>query len=222
MDGPTRQERAAATRGHLLASARGLFAERGYRGTSVAAITDAAATAHGTFYLYFRNKDDVFGVVLTELLDDLYRHSFVPFEELGDHFDVEQNRERIAAFVGVFAADAGLWRAVLEAVLASPAVEAQWLAHRSRFHDDLAARLRRFQALGALRPFDAGGVALALGGMLEWYVFSGVVFASPDPLIASDDVVDLLSDLWVRALGLVVPPRPPNGRLAHRFVPPAP
>ena len=184
-----------------MAAARAVFAERGYRGASVAAITDVAATAHGTFYLYFPNKEAIFGEVLTDLLDELYRHSFVPFEELGDHFDPKQNRERIAAFISVFAAEAGLWRAVLDAVLASPAIEAQWIEHRSRFHDNLAHRFRRFQELGTMRPFDADGVARALGGMLEWYVFSGVVFASSDPLKASDEVVDLLSDLWTRALG---------------------
>ena len=59
MAGVKRQERAAATQSQLLEAAREVFCERGYQATSVAAITDAASTAHGTFYLYFRNKEDV-------------------------------------------------------------------------------------------------------------------------------------------------------------------
>ena len=45
----------------------------------------------------------------------------------------------------VFAAEARLWRAVLEAVLASPAIEAQWIEHRLRFHENLASRFRRLR-----------------------------------------------------------------------------
>ena len=57
----------------LLEAAREVFAERGYQATSVAAITDAASTAHGTFYLYFRNKEDVFAQLMATAMDELYR-----------------------------------------------------------------------------------------------------------------------------------------------------
>ena len=48
-----RQAQAAATQEQLLRAARGVFAARGYKDTTVGAITKAANTAHGTFYLYF-------------------------------------------------------------------------------------------------------------------------------------------------------------------------
>lgn len=49
-----RQKRAVATSEQLLIAAREVFQTNGFQGTTVGAITDAAATAHGTFYLYFR------------------------------------------------------------------------------------------------------------------------------------------------------------------------
>jgi AcrR family transcriptional regulator len=44
-----RQLQAAATQEQLLAAARDVFEEKGYQATTVGAITDRAATAHGTF-----------------------------------------------------------------------------------------------------------------------------------------------------------------------------
>jgi len=43
----------------LLAAAHGVFAERGYHGTRVDDIVDAAGVSHGAFYRYFKNKDDL-------------------------------------------------------------------------------------------------------------------------------------------------------------------
>lgn len=209
MDGPKRQQRAEATRRHLLAAAHTVFVARGYHGASVAAITDEAATAHGTFYLYFKNKEDVFSEVMTEMLDELYRHSFTPLDEIGGQFDPTRIRDRIAAFLGVFAAEGRLWRALLEAVLASPAIEREWVAQRARFTEGVAERLRVYQQHSGLPVGDASEVAYVLGGMLEWYAFTGVAFDVPRPLAATDEVIDLITGTWTRALGLGSDPAGP-------------
>jgi AcrR family transcriptional regulator len=47
--------------------ARRLFGERGYHRTQISDLIEAAGIARGTFYLYFRNKREIFG----ELVDDL-------------------------------------------------------------------------------------------------------------------------------------------------------
>ena len=70
-----RQQQAAATQEQLLDAARDVFAERGYQATTVGAITTRANTAHGTFYLYFRNKQDAFAAVMTSVTDELYREA---------------------------------------------------------------------------------------------------------------------------------------------------
>ena len=66
----SRQEQAATTRRQLLDAAGAVFEERGYKGTTVGAITDRANTAHGTFYLYFRNKEDAFCQVIESVIVD--------------------------------------------------------------------------------------------------------------------------------------------------------
>jgi AcrR family transcriptional regulator len=53
----------AARREEILGAARRVFAERGFRGTTIADIAEAAKIALGTIYLYFASKDDVFAAL---------------------------------------------------------------------------------------------------------------------------------------------------------------
>src|SRR3954463_6271863 len=59
----TQEERSSDTRRRLLASARALFAERGYGATSLADVVDAAGLTKGAVYHHFSNKQDVFRAV---------------------------------------------------------------------------------------------------------------------------------------------------------------
>ncbi len=53
----------------LLDTAVALFAERGYDNTSVQAITDTVGIAKGTFYHYFRSKDDLLAQLAVHVAD---------------------------------------------------------------------------------------------------------------------------------------------------------
>ena len=60
------ERRRARTRADILSAARQVFAQRGYHEASIAEITEQADVAVGTFYLYFRNKDEAFTTVMEE------------------------------------------------------------------------------------------------------------------------------------------------------------
>jgi len=62
-----REEYAEATRRALLDAATGLFAERGYAGTSVEDIARTARVTRGALYHHFAGKRDVFEAVFEEL-----------------------------------------------------------------------------------------------------------------------------------------------------------
>jgi AcrR family transcriptional regulator len=57
------------TRTEILEAARQVFASRGYHEASIAEITALADVAVGTFYLYFRDKDEAFDTLLQEGLE---------------------------------------------------------------------------------------------------------------------------------------------------------
>ena len=66
-----RERQADATRALLVATARQLFTERGYKGTSVEDIIEAAGVARGALYHHFAGKDVLFGTVYEAVQDDV-------------------------------------------------------------------------------------------------------------------------------------------------------
>jgi AcrR family transcriptional regulator len=55
----------------LLEAALAEFDERGYQAVRVDDVVRRAKTSHGTFYLYFANKDDLFKALLRDALHDM-------------------------------------------------------------------------------------------------------------------------------------------------------
>ena len=197
--GNARQNQAAATRRHLLDAAGAVFEERGYKAATVGAITDRANTAHGTFYLYFRNKEDAFcQVVESVIVDELSVNVVVPHDEAPRR----AMEEGIRAFLAAYHQHEGLWRALLEGMLQSRRVEQMWLDLRRalvmRLSDTFAAQQRS----GEVRAFDTTMVAHSLAAMTEWSAFTHLVLGEPTPGEARDPevLVATLTDLWYRAI----------------------
>ncbi len=69
-----RQRRHAEMRDRIFRAALGLFAEHGFQATTVEDITEAADVGKGTFFNYFRNKEDVLSA-LAEVQLDKYAHA---------------------------------------------------------------------------------------------------------------------------------------------------
>jgi AcrR family transcriptional regulator len=61
-----RVEKGKATRDALIGAARELFGERGYDGTSIGAVLDAAGVARGALYHHFATKEELFDAVLDQ------------------------------------------------------------------------------------------------------------------------------------------------------------
>jgi AcrR family transcriptional regulator len=198
-----RREQAAATRRQLLDAARATFEAFGYRATTVGAITDKANTAHGTFYLYFRNKEDAFCQVVESVIDEMAVDAFVPLEH-GPRSAVDAG---IARFVDVYERHAGLWRALLEGMLQSPKVLRMWLDLRRDIVLRVAKTFEAQQRAGTVRDFDPTVVANALASMTEWAAFTHLVLGEPQPGAPRDAhaLAATLGDLWHRAVHGAVP-----------------
>jgi AcrR family transcriptional regulator len=73
--GAPASKRALRTQGRrtmrkLLDAAMVAFDQRGYYATRVNDVVDIAKTSHGTFYLYFSNKEDLLRALVTEAAED--------------------------------------------------------------------------------------------------------------------------------------------------------
>jgi AcrR family transcriptional regulator len=68
---PTQAERTEATRARLIATARRLFAEKGFAGTSTEEILSEASVSRGALYHHFPSKTDLFQATFEAVEDDL-------------------------------------------------------------------------------------------------------------------------------------------------------
>jgi AcrR family transcriptional regulator len=99
----------------LLDAGMRVFAERGYHAARVDDIVRAARTSHGTFYLYFANKEDLFKALLADALVDM--------AALTDEFPVVTRNEAgevalrrwVSAFCDTYAAHASVIRILSQA-----------------------------------------------------------------------------------------------------------
>jgi AcrR family transcriptional regulator len=199
-----RRSRAERTRQSLLEAAREVFESRGYQATSVAAITEAASTSHGTFYLYFRNKEDIFVEIASAVWDEVYRSAYGDRTADDVPFTPEAMRDSIRATIEAYLRYRRFWRALLEGALASPVIESAWVEYRHGISAELAGHLRDTLVAADGHDLDAGVAAESLMSMVEWFAIHRLSFDVGTPLAADDATVDTIVALWANALGILV------------------
>ena len=193
-----RQRRAELTADQRLDAARVVFETKGYQGATVGAITRAAETAHGTFYLHFRNKRDVFSQVVYQVCREMYEAGETAWDQ---DEPLDSLRAGIGSFLEIFAEHRGLWRALLQGALADPQLEDMWMELRRPFIARTEQVLERLHASGAIQPLDTAMWATALSSMVEWVAFTRFVLGqSTGPGPTMEQLVDGLARMWFRAV----------------------
>src|SRR5437870_12862035 len=86
----------------LLDAAMVVFERRGYHAARVDDIVKVAKTSHGTFYLYFSNKEDLFRALLNAVASDL-----TALAESLDHVTADEAgaaalRDWLSRFAGIY------------------------------------------------------------------------------------------------------------------------
>ncbi|MGE0533093.1 MAG: TetR/AcrR family transcriptional regulator [Hyphomonadaceae bacterium] len=111
-------DRGRRTLRRLLDAAAEEFGARGYHETAISHITQRAGLGLGTFYVYFKSKEEVFKAVVADMgamtrhaLSDAVRHA-------KDRLDAE--RLGIEAYIQFVRAHKGLYRIVMEAQFVAP------------------------------------------------------------------------------------------------------
>lgn len=153
---PARQQQAENTRQRILEAAHNLFLERGYAGTTVAAVAAEADVSPETIYGSLGGKRGLLEGVIAAAVQG--PHTAVPFEQQPAYEQIAtlpSPRERLRAFVG-FACDVLARTSLVHAVIRGAAdgepfaLELRERQLEERL-DRVAARVRA-DLKGALRP----------------------------------------------------------------------
>ncbi len=156
--------RGVATRERLLAAAVELLEEGGYAAATVAAVSARAGVATGALYRHFPSKADLFAEVVRSMAD----------RELAAMREAAATREgpaaeKLEAIVAEFTRRALAqprlaWALGYEPV--DPLVDAERLAYRQTYREELAGLLRRAIVAGELPGQDVELAAAALIGAI--------------------------------------------------------
>jgi len=111
----------------LLASARDVFIDRGYHNTRVDDLVAAAGISHGTFYRYFRNKDELARILTAGAM----RALGTTLLEIPDAFAHDGSevtgalRRWLRRYHAAHASEAAMLRVWVDAALQDPALRAE-------------------------------------------------------------------------------------------------
>jgi AcrR family transcriptional regulator len=153
--------RSGDKRGDILKASIQIFAQQGFDGAKVASIAHEAKIATGSVYLYFQGKDEILDCLFEEFWDNLLS----TMQTIDQPDPMKRLEAQLAAFFDGLADNRAFSMIYLRdfhrfAARPSPHQDS-WLAC-------LALGRAAFQE-AALRPFDAGDIALS-----HAYVFGGV------------------------------------------------
>lgn len=152
--------RGEATRRKLLNAAEAEFGAKGFHNASVSSITTHAGVGQGTFYLYFRSKEEIFTNLVREIGANL-RQTVSDVEiQLGEGVDVE--RRSLEAFLEFAQEHPGLYRIAQEAQFVD---DESFRDYYERLANAYSQLLQRAAARGELLPGDAEVRAWSLLGI---------------------------------------------------------
>jgi AcrR family transcriptional regulator len=210
---PALTARGQATRDKLVAAARDVFADRGFAGTRMSDLADAAGVAHGTVYTYFDTKEEVLLAVLAAVREDLHAAMTLPTV----HDPVARIEGANRAYLDGYRSHAQLLRVAQEAAAGDGRFADVLRELRDTHVRRVASAIRKLQAEGVAAPdVDAHTAAAALCGMVEGFAAHWLGRGEAhDEALANRT----LTQLWVRGLGLR--PRAPRPAAAPRGGPPA-
>jgi AcrR family transcriptional regulator len=194
---PPRTERGARTRAALVDAARRVFEREGYLNTKITDITREAATATGSFYTYFADKEEVFAAVMDGVRHEMLHPQLGAVGAQADAIAEIEAANR--AYLDAVRRNARLV-ALMEQVGAIDERFREWRQATGRaFIERNAAGIRRLQRDGqADRELDPELAAHALSGMVSRMGYQAFVSGEVDAEL--DDVVDAVTRLWANAL----------------------
>ncbi|AOY93612.1 TetR family transcriptional regulator [Cupriavidus sp. USMAA2-4] len=186
--------RGQKTREALLRASEKVFGGKGYYAASISEITQEADVAMGTFYLYFKDKEDVFRALVQHMLELLRAH-------LRKHVapattQMEAERLGLKAFLSFVSRHKNLYRIVLDSYSVDETI---YSGYFQVFAELYSRRLAKAEEQGEILPGDAEVRAWCLIGISN---FLGMRYALWKRPASMDKVVDSAFDLIEHGLAV--------------------
>jgi AcrR family transcriptional regulator len=198
---PSRGDKAKRTRERITKAAEVVFVRDGYLDARVADIALEAKVAHGSFYTYFESKEDVFRVVATAVVEDMYRSLDAAALE-------DQASELIRAanelFIDLYQRHAPTLALIEQVATISEDFRKMRLELRQRLVKRVEHAIARMASNGETQidTLDRRVLANALAGMVENFAYAWFILEEP---FVRARAINTLDEIWMRSLGIKAP-----------------
>jgi AcrR family transcriptional regulator len=172
--------RGRRTMQRLLDAGAAVFAERGYHAARVDDVVKAAATSHGTFYLYFSNKEDLFRALAVQVATEMAALA-ADFPTLQSGDDTTALRVWLDRFAELYGRAGPVIRAWTEAEISDSEFGRIGGDLVQEFTARLAARIRT--AAPDVDPFFAAMAVVAMIERTNYMLVSGTLAGDRDSLL---------------------------------------
>jgi AcrR family transcriptional regulator len=202
---PSGDDREAA----ILATAEALLAERPWSTVSVDDLARGAGISRPSFYFYFASKDAVLLTLLDGVIAEADAVSAAAFAAEAASADRRRTwREGITAYFETFREHRAVTLAAAEARATNAEVRALWARGFEGWVQTCTAAIEAERRRGAAPAgVPARDLAIALNAMNERSMYA--TFSGDPTALAEDVIVDVLLEVWLRAVyGPAAPPPP--------------
>ncbi len=185
-------ERGRRTLRRLLDAAEQEFGARGYHETAISNITQTAGVGLGTFYVYFKSKDEVFKALVADM-GVRTRHALS--ESVKDAPNrLEAERLGIQAYVEFVRSHKALYRIVMEAQFVAPeAYRAYYRTFSEAYGQQLAQAAKRGE-------ISEGNDDVRVWALMGASTFLGLKFGVWDDAADIGAVSEAAADLMINGL----------------------
>lgn len=152
---------------HVYRIAAEIMCEKGYEGTSMNDIADAAGLTKAGIYHYIRGKEELLFEIMTYAMDNLEQRVIAPAQETAGA--EERLRAIIEGHIRSLVEGVGAITIVLEEMPAlTPAHRRIIKARKRSYFDFIRQTLQQLESEGKLRNVDLTVAAFSLLGMILW------------------------------------------------------
>jgi AcrR family transcriptional regulator len=193
---PPKTGRGEITRRKILDAAKRDIGRKGFGEASVSTITAEAGVGQGTFYIYFRSKEDVMRELVQHMGRQLRQH--LTEATAGATTRLEAEKLGLRAFIQFVRKDPDLYRVVEESQFVDATI---YRNYYTEFAKGYRAALAAAEQRGELRPGKADGHTEVRAWMLMGIaVFLGQRYGLWEPKAPLDTVVDTAMDMITQGL----------------------
>lgn len=193
-----KQERSIETRNKLIKAGHAIFLKNGFNQATMTQVIQEAGVGYGTAYVYFKNKDDLFNVIIDEAVLNLQEVVLFKFEPTSKEEAIQLIRKQLHLVVETANKERNILRVTHEAIGSSPLVANNWKRFQDTFKQSILHDINYVQRVGLAHEHLNADIISEV-----WYVMNEKVmwdFVLQTNNHHIDEVVELLIYFYTNSL----------------------